>query len=103
MSPLGMAVGAHHVALRDLGKQLLSAHQQAAPIRESEAFRARIAMIEVHAVRWKCAAAVGTRNSAKIAEEVQRLSLTLSDAGDLQVTMGGVIDSVVGALIEWHS
>ncbi|HYR93615.1 MAG TPA: hypothetical protein VEP48_05360 [Methylomirabilota bacterium] len=61
--PDAVAVRANDIAFRDLGFENRAVLQQDLVGRDAERLRLRIAMIEVHDVRWKDAAAIKARNA----------------------------------------
>ena len=79
LCPDSMTVGTDDVALRDLGHQLFIRHEHGAPGHEIEQLGRWVSMIEVHLVRFKPSAAVGTRNVAKLAQHLEIARLTDAD------------------------
>ena len=94
-----VTVSADHVALLDLGDKLRARHQQCVCAREGEQFLARIAMIKVHHVRRKAAAAVVAWSTPQIPEPRTCRGLSSFDSIQFGLAMRRVIPDVVVALV----
>jgi hypothetical protein len=71
-----VTVRANDVALLDLGDEPHPRHQHRPAIRDLKVLLSRVAVVEIHLVRFKDRAAVGARHAAKLAQECQRRSLS---------------------------
>jgi hypothetical protein len=98
-----VTIGADDIAFRGFRDQQLARLVQHLVRAEREQLRARVTVIEVHDPRGKCPAAVRTRPSPEIPQELERRRLPDANALDLLLAMGGVIRDVVRTLIATRS
>jgi len=94
-----MAVGTHHIALGNLGEQVIPGHEHRSRRGQAECLQKWITVVEVHLVRSKVASAVGTGDSPDVAEQVSGSVLARSDSRNLLCTMALVVRDVVRPLL----
>jgi hypothetical protein len=102
-APKSMAVRADDIALRCLGQQLGAILEGRSAAQEVEALLMRVAVVEVHLVRRKPAAAIGARNLAELSQERRRHRLAPGDALDLALAIRGVVANVGRTLVSSRS
>jgi hypothetical protein len=93
-----VTVRANDVALLDLGDEPHPRHQHRPTIRDLKVLLSRVAVVEIHLVRFENRTAVGTWHTPKVAQERQGCSLSSADPGDLGIAIPRVVGHVRGAL-----
>lgn len=94
----GMAIRADDVAFLDFDQQTVASHEHRARRRHVEPFLARVAMVEVHLMRFEAAAAVLAGHPPQLAKEFEGRALARHDPLDLFRAIPLVVLDVVGAL-----
>jgi hypothetical protein len=94
-----VAIGANNITLCELDRQCLSRLQHCSALCQAKRLERRVAMVEIHLVGPKPAAAGRTGNIAHAPQKCERVRLTLSDPPYLAVTILCVVTAIRAALI----